>query len=152
MSTAPSSTTSNKYQIKFLEEEIGLFDRKLAHLLKFETFATDQDRKAAAARLSVKRDRLIRAVNELNGEAPTPVAAPEKKKRAAKPRAHKKDAAAEPTPVLETAAEPVADVTDSSATLADSLPAPRQPSPYAGTSLDYEQGLDSYLQSRRKTS
>jgi hypothetical protein len=146
MSTAPAS---NKYQIKFLEEEIGLFDRKLAHLLKFETFANEQDRKAAASRLSTKRDRLLLAVNKLNGEEePVPAPKPEKKK-ATKPRAAKKAAVAVAEIEAETVLAPEA---IDGVSLADSLPAPRPPSPYTGTSLDYEQGLDSYLQSRRKTS
>lgn len=61
MSTQPVS----KYVLKPLEEEIGLFDRKLAHLLKYETFPTEEDRQAAANKLSAKRERLVRTVREL---------------------------------------------------------------------------------------
>lgn len=61
MSTQPVS----KYVLKPLEEEIGLFDRKLAHLLKYEVFSSEEDRQAAAHKLSAKRERLVRTMREL---------------------------------------------------------------------------------------
>jgi len=51
---------SGKYQLKSLHEEIGLFDRKLAHLQKFETFATEAERNASVDKLSAKRNLLVR--------------------------------------------------------------------------------------------
>ena len=61
MSTQPVS----KYVLKPLEEEIGLFDRKLAHLLKYEVFPNEEERQAAAHKLTIKRERLVRTMREL---------------------------------------------------------------------------------------
>jgi hypothetical protein len=93
MSTAPSS---NKYFIKSLEEEIGLFDRKLAHLLKFETFPSDAERQVAAGKLSAKRERLIRTVRDLIEGSWSPTPRPKEAKAAAKPRTSSRSAAAVP--------------------------------------------------------
>ncbi|HEX4006389.1 MAG TPA: hypothetical protein VHX60_09450 [Acidobacteriaceae bacterium] len=55
----------DKYQLKTLHSEIDLFDRKLAHLLRFEAFANDADRDAAARRITLKRDQLARAARQM---------------------------------------------------------------------------------------
>ncbi len=55
----------DKYQLKTLHEEIDLFDRKLAHLLRYEAFASDADRDAAARRITLKRDQLARAARQM---------------------------------------------------------------------------------------
>ena len=76
---------NNKYILKSLEEEIGLFDRKLAHLQNFETFENEEARSVAAAKLSVKRERLVRTMQELIDPTPEAAAtAPKKTKTAAK--------------------------------------------------------------------
>ena len=56
MSTQPSG----RYLLKSLHEEISLFDRKIAHLEKYETFPSDQERTTAADKLAAKRNLLIR--------------------------------------------------------------------------------------------
>ena len=153
MSTAPSS---NKYYIKSLEEEIGLFERKLAHLHKFETFPSDSERDIAAAKLSAKRDRLIRTVRDLTEGVPVPDAPAKKAKPAAKPKASSRSKAAtkSASPAEKTAAEPatpIAPISDEPVHLDSGTPAlPRIASPYAGTSLDSEQELKNYLQGRAK--
>jgi citrate synthase len=167
MSTAPSS---NKYHIKSLEEDISLFDRKLAHLLKFESFPSDTERQLAASKLSAKRERLVRTVRDLTEGVPELEASapPAKKtKAAAKPKtstrskaAAKSAAPAEPPVVAEQviAAEQTAEAPEIKPTESDQplpidsgLPAlPRQASPYAGTSLDSELELKNYLQNRAK--
>jgi citrate synthase len=160
MSTAPSS---NKYFIKSLEEDISLFDRKLAHLLKFESFPSDSERQVAASKLSAKRERLIRTIRDLTEGTPTAEAAPapaKKTKAAAKPRTSTRSRAAAksaaPAEVIAVAEQPVptADV------LAADLPTqiidtegptlPKLASPYVGTSMDSEQELKNYLQNRAK--
>jgi hypothetical protein len=55
----------HKYELKSLHDEIGLLDRKLAHLLRFEAFANDADRDAAARRINTKRDQMIRAARTM---------------------------------------------------------------------------------------
>jgi hypothetical protein len=59
---------SGKYQLKSLHEEIDLFDRKLAHLHRFETFATEADRNATAEKLSAKRNLLVRKAQQMIDE------------------------------------------------------------------------------------
>jgi hypothetical protein len=146
MSTAPSS---NKYYIKSLEEEIGLFDRKLAHLLKFETFPSDEERQLAVGKLTTKRDRLVRTVRDLIEGVPEP---PAKKARAAKPKSSSRSRTS-----AKLAAKPVepalsAPLADEPASLDSETPAlPRIASPYAGTSLDSEQELTNYLKGRAKS-
>jgi hypothetical protein len=157
MSTAPSS---NKYYIKSLEEEIGLFDRKLAHLHKFETFPSDEERQLAAGKLTAKRDRLIRTVRDLTEGVPAPDAPPAKKARPAakaKSSARSKVAAKRVSEHAAPAAEPVsdpatpvADVPADPIHLDSEAPMRRIASPYAGTSLDSEQELKNYLQHREK--
>jgi len=85
MSTTTAPINNNKYVLKSLEEEIGLFDRKLAHLQNFETFENEEARSVATAKLSAKRERLIRTLRDLIDPPATPEAiAPKKAKAAAK--------------------------------------------------------------------
>ena len=58
----------DKYYLKSLHEEIALFDRKLAHLQRYETFPSERDRNAAAAKMSVKRGQLIQTARKLAEE------------------------------------------------------------------------------------
>ena len=154
MSTAPSS---NKYFIKSLEDEIGLFDRKLAHLLKFETFPSDEERQVAAGKLSAKRDRLIRTVRDLIEGVPEPTPLAKTSKPAAKSKAstRSKAAAKSAAPAPQAVADPVIPVAEvpEEAPLPDTGIAalPRIASPYAGTSLDSGQELVNYLQNRAKS-
>ncbi|MGB9029766.1 MAG: hypothetical protein WCC27_06570, partial [Acidobacteriaceae bacterium] len=60
-----SAIPQGKYQLKILHEEIDLFDRKLAHLLRYEEFSCDADRDAAAKRLMSKRELLARAARQM---------------------------------------------------------------------------------------
>jgi hypothetical protein len=62
-----SALPQNKYSLKSVHEEIDLFDRKLAHLLKFDTFSATEDREAAARKLATKREQLVRAAREMAG-------------------------------------------------------------------------------------
>jgi hypothetical protein len=55
----------DKYYLRSLHEEIGFYDRKLAHLLKYDSFASDTDRDLAAGKLSTKRDLLVRNARQL---------------------------------------------------------------------------------------
>lgn len=58
----------DKYFLKSLHEEIDLFDRKLAHLQKFETFASDKERDTAAQKMTTKREQLARTARQLAEE------------------------------------------------------------------------------------
>ena len=56
---------ANKYALKSLHDDIGLMDRKLAHLLKYETFSSEKDRTQAVAKLSLKRGQLVRSAQAM---------------------------------------------------------------------------------------
>jgi hypothetical protein len=60
-----ANTSENKYYLKSVHEEIDLFDRKLAHLMKYETFPTEADRNAAARKLTLKRELLVKTAKRL---------------------------------------------------------------------------------------
>lgn len=63
-----SATGEGKYQLRTLHEEIDLFDRKLSHLLKYEAFATDSTRDAAAKKLRNRRELLVKTARRLAAE------------------------------------------------------------------------------------
>jgi hypothetical protein len=58
----------DKYFLKSLYEEIGLYDRKLAHLLKYEAFDTEAARVAAAGKMTAKRELLAKTARMLVAE------------------------------------------------------------------------------------
>jgi len=55
----------DKYYLKSLHEEIGLYDRKLAHLAKYEVFASEADRDTAIGKMETKRATLARTAQKL---------------------------------------------------------------------------------------
>jgi hypothetical protein len=58
----------DKYFLRTLHEEIDLYDRKLAHLAKYEPFASDVEREEALGKMTVKRDTLARTARKLMDE------------------------------------------------------------------------------------
>ncbi len=72
MTTPTTSTTptpiESKYHLKTLHADIDLFDRRLAHLLKYEVFATETARAAAARKITLKRDALVITAKRLAAE------------------------------------------------------------------------------------
>jgi hypothetical protein len=130
---------SGRYQLKSLHEEIALFDRKLAHLQKYETFATENERNASVEKLSVKRNLLIKKAQQMIDEG----IEFNELERPQSLRAEVKKA-----PAAENALEPVSgspQIETSSAVEPDS-----QVSPYAGTALDVRQEVESYRKSKVK--
>jgi hypothetical protein len=103
----------SKYYLKTVHAEIDLFDRRLAHLLKYDVFETEAARAAAA-----------RKESEL-------------------PRSFRPDGL--PAPVEARVEEPVAAVSAAG----ENRSARRQGSPYAGTSLDWEKSVQSYMQAKK---
>ena len=55
----------DKYYLKSLHEEIDLFDRKLAHMAKYEPFASEAERESAIGKIMVKRANLARTARKL---------------------------------------------------------------------------------------
>lgn len=137
-----ANIVENKYYLKTVHEEIDLFDRKLAHLLNFESFDNEADRAAATRKLTLKRDALVLTAKRLAGEGI-------EFNQNDLPRSFRpKDApvAVETTEVAEAApktAEPFVP-----AGLNRSVR--RQGSPYAGTSLDWQSSVQHYMQKKAK--
>jgi hypothetical protein len=57
-----------KVRLKMLHEEIDLFDRKLAHLMKYDVFPSETERNAAARKLNLKRDALVAKAKALTDD------------------------------------------------------------------------------------
>jgi hypothetical protein len=136
MSTAPA--VESKYHLKSIHSEIDLFDRRLAHLNKFEVFETEAARAAAARKLSLKRDPLVATAKRLASEGV-------EFKESELPRSFRPDGL--PAPV-EARPEPEPAATFSSP--GENRSARRQGSPYAGTSLDWEKSVQHYMEKKDK--
>ena len=128
----------DKYYLKTLHEEIDLFDRKLAHMLKYDSFATEAERVASASKMNAKRELLARTARQLVSEGIEfkPSDLP-RSFREAGAEVDVKTEAALPSPepkVVPRASSPV-----------------RQfPSPFAGTVLDGEGTILAYKRGRLK--
>lgn len=55
----------DKYFLRSLHQEIDLYDRKLAHLEKYEQFASIADREGAESKLVTKRASLAETARQL---------------------------------------------------------------------------------------
>ena len=55
----------DKYYLKSLHEEIDLYDRKLAHITKYELFASAAEREIAIGKMTTKRATLVRTAKKL---------------------------------------------------------------------------------------
>lgn len=128
---------SGKYQLRSLHEEIDLFDRKLAHLEKYETFASEEERSASVEKMNAKRNLLIRKAQQMIEEGI-------EFKESERPRSLRGEDAGVATPhdTSIAASEPTAAIIE--------IPAAPIPSPYRGTALDYTQDLQNYRKNRAK--
>jgi hypothetical protein len=63
--TPMRTVVQDKYFLRDLHREIDLYDRKLIHLVKHETFATEALRDAAARKLTNKREQLAETARTL---------------------------------------------------------------------------------------
>jgi hypothetical protein len=134
MSTTP--VIESKYYLKSVHAEIDLFDRRLAHLNKFEIFETEAARAAAARKLTLKRDPLVATAKRLVAEGI-------EYKESELPRSFRPEGV--PAPVeVKAEAEPAA----APSTPTENRSARRQGSPYAGTSLDWEKSVQHYMQNK----
>ncbi|MGI4829995.1 MAG: hypothetical protein ACRYFU_17625 [Janthinobacterium lividum] len=127
----------DKYYLKTLHDEIDLFDRKLAHMLKYDTFATDAERVASAGKLNAKRELLAKTARQLVSEGI-------EFKTADLPRSFRTD---------DTVVEPKAEaVAATEVPVFKPATAVRQfPSPFAGTVLDGKASIQAYKRERAKT-
>jgi hypothetical protein len=126
----------DKYQLRTLHEEIDLFDRKLAYVLRFQEFTSDADRDAELKRLTSKRELLARAARQMahSGIEYKPSELPRSF------RAEQEAAATEGAVAATPEEAPEAPRKAAKA---------RVPSPYAGTSLDFQKGLQEYKRKKK---
>jgi hypothetical protein len=136
MSTAPA--VESKYYLKSVHAEIDLFDRRLAHLNKFDVFETEAARVAAARKLTLKRDPLVATAKRLASEGV-------EFKESELPRSFRPDGV--PAPVEAKVEEEPAQVLVNAG---ENRSARRQGSPYAGTSLDWEKSVQHYMEKKDK--
>ena len=129
---------SNKYQLKTLHQEIDLFDRKIAHLLKYEAFPSNAERDAAAGKMAAKRELLVRNARQMAADGITfaPADLPRSLRDAE-------------TPEVAVSTEP-APSQASPAVAADAPAGGPQPSPYAGTALDFQKSLEGYKRNKKR--
>lgn len=139
-----AAIVADKYHLKTIHEEIDLFDRKLAHLAKYEKFESDEERDQATRKLTLKRETLVQAALRLAAEGVE--FKPNDLPRSLRP---KDDPA-----IASAAAEASAKAKEDSVALATptiSRSARRQSSsPYSGTSLDWQASVREYMQKKNK--
>ena len=132
---------SGKYQLKAIYEEIGLFDRKLAHLMKYDVFESDAAREAAAKKMNAKRELLVKSALQMTAEGVE--SSPHELPRSMRAEGEPEPEIEAPKPAGEAAAEP-------ELPSAASRVQRRQGSAFAGTSLDWEKGIREYMSKRAK--
>ena len=137
-----ANIVENKYYLKTVHEEIGLFDRKLAHLLKYDVFESDAAKEAAVRKLARKRETLVETAKRLAAEGIE--FKPSDLPRSILPEGTE-PAVAEPVQAAAVEAESVA-----AGAAGANRSARRQSSVYAGTSLDWEQSVRNYMQNKAK--
>ncbi len=128
----------SKYYLKSVHAEIDLFDRRLAHLMKYDVFETDAARAAAARKLELKREPLVQTARRLAADGV-------EFKQSELPRSFRPEGTA--TAAEAPKAEPEAAVT---AAPVENRSVRRQGSPYAGTSLDWEKSVQHYMEKKAK--
>lgn len=140
--TTPATPTAleSKYQLKTLHADIDLYDRRLAHLLKYEVFATEAARVAAARKITLKRDPLVVTAKRLAAEGI-------EYKESELPRSFRPEGVPAPVEAKLPEPEPAAPSATPHNPL-ENRSARRQGSPYAGTSLDWEKSVQHYMQNK----
>ncbi len=137
-----ATVVADKYHLRTIHEEIDLFDRKLAHLTAHEAFPTEAARDAATRKLTLKRDNLVKTAKRLVSEGVE--FKPSELPRSLRP----KDLPAEP---VEKAATEQSEPQEAEPKAAAVKPQQQaQPSPFAGTSLDWQSSIERYMLDKKK--
>ena len=136
MSTTPN--VESKYHLKTIHAEIDLYDRRLAHLLKYDVFETEAARAAATRKLNLKRDPLAATAKRLVAEGV-------EYKESELPRSFRPEGV--PAPVEAKQPEPES-APAALHNAAENRSTRRQGSPFAGTSLDWEKSVQHYMQNK----
>src|ERR1700722_9547469 len=131
-----------KIRLKMLDEEIDLFDRKLAHLMKYDVFPSDVERNAAARKLNLKRDALVAKAKALTDEGTE--FKPNDLPRSFRP----KDARVEPDEHEVAAAE--AKAVAAAAPNGEKRSVRRSSSAFAGNGFNWQQSVKDYMTKKGK--
>jgi hypothetical protein len=136
-----ATAATGKYYLRSVHEEIALFDRKLAHVEKFEKFATDAERDLAMKKMTTKRKALVTVAQRLAAEG-VEFSASEL------PKSLRPEGYVAETP----AAAPVREepAPEAAATQMTGQLRGHEGSPYAGTSLDWQAGVRQYLAKKNR--
>jgi hypothetical protein len=135
MATTPA--VESKYYLKTVHAEIDLFDRRLAHLMKYDVFESDAARAAAARKINLKREPLVQTAKRLAAEGI-------EFKDSELPRSFRPDGL--PAPIEEKVPEAAAAAASAPG---ENRSTRRQGSPYAGTALDWEKSVNQYMQAKK---
>jgi hypothetical protein len=136
-----AAVIQDKYHLKSIHQEIGLFDRKLAHLMKFDKFDTEAERDEAARKLKVKRQTLVQTALRLVSEGI-------EFKPGDLPRSMRPNDEPEPPATAPMVAEGAEDVEEPPVVSRSAQRESR--GPYAGTSLDWQASVRQYMQKKNR--
>jgi hypothetical protein len=129
-----------KIRLKMLHEEIDLFDRKLAHLMKYDVFPSEVERNAAARKLALKREALVLKAKTLTDDGTE--FKPNDLPRSFRP----KDARVE----ADEHEEPVVAKVAAAAPNGEKRSVRRSSSAFAGTGFDWQQSVKEYMAKKGK--
>jgi hypothetical protein len=129
-----------KVRLKMLHEEIDLFDRKLAHLMKYDVFPSEAERNAAARKLALKREALVVKAKALTDEGTE--FKPNDLPRSFRP----KDARVE----ADEHAELVEAKVTAPASTGEKRSVRRSSSAFVGTGFDWQQSVKDYMAKKGK--
>ena len=132
---------ADKYSLRSIHEEIALFDRKLAHLAKYEKFDSEEERTLATRKMATKRNTLVTAAKRLVAEGVEFNAS--ELPKSLRPEGAPIDA------VVPQVMPEDAPVKMETAAVVGQLRA-HDVSPYAGTSLDWQESVQRYLAKKKR--
>jgi len=130
-----------KIRLKMLHEEIDLFDRKLAHLMKYDVFPSETERNAAARKLNLKREALVAKAKALTDEGTE--FKPNDLPRSFRPKDARVEAGHE-EPVEAKVAAPAASPTGEKRSVR------RSSSAFAGAGFNWQQSVKDYMEKKGK--
>ena len=136
MSNTPA--VESKYHLKTIHAEIDLYDRRLAHLLKFEVFATEAARAAATRKLNLKRDPLVATAKRLAAEGV-------EFQLSELPRSFRPEGVPATAPI-EAVAAPTPEPPPNNPT--ENRSARRQGSTHTSASVDWEKSIQHYMRNK----
>jgi len=129
-----------KIRLKMLHEEIDLFDRKLAHVMKYDVFPSETERNAAVRKLSLKREALVQKAKALTDEGTE--FKPNDLPRSFRPKDARVEAEHE---------EPVeAKVPAAASPTGEKRSVRRSSSAFAGTGFNWQQSVKDYMEKKGK--